>query len=115
VKARCLPTELWLCKTYGQCAVGLDAGPPPDAAPADAAAPDASDAPVCVGTACVEDQGCDCRLGGRGRPGTGGGLAGLLVALGLALAGLRRSSGRRGSRGGGTAGSGPCPGPRTSR
>jgi MYXO-CTERM domain-containing protein len=113
VKARCLPTELWLCKTYGQCAVGLDAGAPADSGvPADGPALDGGpDAPECVGTACVEKQGCDCRLGGARTGGGAGstGWLGLLALLGLAL---RRSSARRGNRAGDKAGSAPCPGRR---
>ena len=112
VKARCLPTELWLCKTYGQCAPGLDAGAPPDAGDTDAA-DGGPDAPACAGTACVEDQGCSCHIGGPGRSATAGGLPGWLGGLVLlGLLALRRSSGRRGSRAGGTAGSAPCPGRR---
>jgi hypothetical protein len=87
VKARCLPTETWLCQTYGQCAPGLDAGTP---APADAGA----DAPACVGTACVESQGCGCQLGGRDARTAGS--AATLLAL-LATAAVRRR--RRGTPG----------------
>jgi photosystem II stability/assembly factor-like uncharacterized protein len=112
VKGRCLPTELWLCKTYGQCAAGLDAGALPDAADTTDAADAGPDAPACVGTACVEDQGCSCRLGGPGRPATAGGLPAVLGLLALGLLALRRSSGRRDSRAGGTASSAPCPGRR---
>ena len=62
VKARCLPSEVWLCQSYGQCAPGLtptgpDAAPLPDAG---------AEAPACVGTGCVEPQGCTCRLSGTG-------------------------------------------------
>jgi photosystem II stability/assembly factor-like uncharacterized protein len=115
VKARCLPTELWLCKTYSQCAPGLDAGALPDSGSTDGPSPadGGPDAPACVGTACVEEQGCSCRLG-AGRS-VAGGLPGLLVVLGLGLAAFRRSSGRRGSPAGGRASSAPCPARRTWR
>jgi hypothetical protein len=80
VKSQCLRTEIWLCDNYRQCADGP--------ATADAGADAAPDAPGCFGTACHEDQGCSCRLGGRPSAASATGL--LVVAGALLLAERRR-------------------------
>jgi MYXO-CTERM domain-containing protein len=112
VQAQCLRTEEWLCENYCYCAPGLqpstgscvqpgDGGAPrPDGggslrdAPADTSASEVGPGgDACVGTACLEQQGCSCRLGAA--PASRPGLAGLLAAAVLLALGGRRRHARR--------------------
>ena len=90
VKARCLRTEVWLCNSYGQCAPGLS---PADAGGDVAVDTGTRDAGGCVGTACVEQQGCSCDLAGRRARPPGGAWPLVLVALFTSWTATRRRSG----------------------
>ncbi len=106
VAAQCLQTEEWLCENYCFCAPGVepstgscvdpgDGGAPADAATRDAR-PDGAAGDACLGTACLEEQGCTCHLGDA--PAAPPAAAPLLVVgllATLSIMGRRRRHARR--------------------